>query len=391
MSSEERGGLPDDFSPTPPPGARVADNGKILPAQRIPVAPIIIGRLTIWPPTILSPMIGYTDAAFRLLCTEYGAGLAITEMLDPRELVADPTLAAGLFLADSKIRAVQVCADEPKITLQALRELFLSVVPDFIELNFSCPHPRIVRRGAGAAMLRRHDDALIVIRRTMEICRRENIPVGVKLRMGLADGGDDFLHLAAVAEGEGCSVVTLHGRSAEGPFAGDANWAAIAQARRKIRIPVVGNGDVRTAADALDMFDSTGCSGVAVARGAIGRPKLFTEISGVLKGDGETPGESRFRDTVTALLRHAELLISRCGETTGLSRLRPFIGWYLLGFRVPSPIARELVTITTYRQLASLLDDIDASQPLPDWALRFPRVKSGAEWTARSIEVARSV
>jgi nifR3 family TIM-barrel protein len=325
-------------------------------------------------------MLGYTNAAFRLLCAEYGAGLVITEMLDPREIVESPAPATPLFLTGSKIRAIQLCADEPTIVVRALRELFLSVLPDYVELNFSCPHPRIVRRGAGAAMLRRHDDARLVIRRTVEVCREEGTPVGVKLRMGLMDGDRDFLRLAVIAEDEGCSVVTLHGRSAERQFSGDPNWAAIARVRQETRLPVVGNGDVRTAADALDMFNSTGCSGVAVARGAIGRPQVFTQISSVLQGDGGAPNEARFRATVTAILRHAELAIITCGETMGLSDLQPFIRWYLLGFRVPPPIARELATAATYHQLTSLLDDVDPSQFLPDWALRFPRVKSGATW-----------
>lgn len=332
-----------------------------------------IGPLEVDPPVVLAPMAGVTNPAFRRLCRSFGAGLYVSEMITARALVeGNPKTQRMVARApDEPIHSVQLYGVDPATMAAAVTILVDRVGVDHVDLNFGCPAPKVTRRGGGAALpahrvLYRH-----VVRAAVGAAG--SVPVTVKMRMGIDATILTAIEASRIAEDEGAAAVALHARTAEQRYAGPANWEAIAALKAAIStIPVLGNGDIWEAADALEMQRRTGCDGVVIGRGCLGRPWLFADLQAAYAG---RPAESppRMGWVTEVMRRHARLLIDQAGETGAMRDFRKHTGWYVAGYPVGAEARRRLSTVATWSELDGLLAALDPEAELPPEARRLPR------------------
>jgi len=346
------------------------------PTGRTPVLPLPalkLGSVAVDPPVVLAPMAGVTNVAFRRLCRTFGAGLYVSEMITARALVEGnaKTLAMAAFGADESVRSVQLCGVDPGVMGAAVTRLVDEIGVDHIDLNFGCPAGKVTRQGAGAALpVHRALFAAIV---GAAVDSAGSVPVTVKLRIGVDDDHVTFLEAGAIAEDRGASAITLHARTAEQLYSGHADWRAIAELKAVVTtIPVLGNGDLWEASDALAMVAATGCDGVVVGRGCLGRPWLFRDLADAFAGRPVSPPPGL--EAIVAMMRtHAELLCQTFGEDLGVRQFRKHAGWYLTGFPVGSSVRRSLGLAGSLAELHRLLDELDGTLAFPVEALRIAR------------------
>jgi nifR3 family TIM-barrel protein len=337
------------------------------------IAPLRLGPIAVDPPVVLAPMAGVTNVAFRRLCRTYGAGLYVSEMITARALVEGnaKTLGMAAFGDDEPVRSVQLCGADPGVMEDAVRRLVDEIGVDHIDLNFGCPAGKVTRQGAGAALpVHRVLFRSIV---TAAVRGAGAVPVTVKMRIGVDSDNVTFLEAGRIAEGEGVTAVALHARTAEQLYSGSADWNAIAALKAAVTsVPVLGNGDLWEAADALDMIESTGCDGVVVGRGCLGRPWLFRDLADAFAGRPlqDPPGLGA---VVAMMGTHAQLLCDAFGEDLGIRQFRKHAGWYLTGFPVGSAIRRRLAQASSLSEVGGLLDQLDATLPFPADAMRVAR------------------
>ena len=261
-----------------------------------PLPALTFGPLAVDPPVVLAPMAGVTNVAYRRICRANGAGLTVSEMITARALVEGnaKTMTMAAFAADEPVRSVQLCGVDPSIMGAAVRRLVEEVGVDHIDLNFGCPAAKVTRQGAGAA-LPAHPRLFRAIVGAA-VSSAGTVPVSVKMRMGIDDRHLTHLEAGRVAEDEGAVAIALHARTAEQLYSGEARWDAIARLKEVVTtIPVLGNGDIWEAGDALAMVERTGCDGVVVGRGCLGRPWLFRDLADAFAGRGSSrrPGWAR--------------------------------------------------------------------------------------------------
>jgi nifR3 family TIM-barrel protein len=342
-------------------------------AVSTPIPALKLGPIAVDPPVVLAPMAGVTNIAFRRLCRTYGAGLYISEMITARALVEGnaKTLTMAAFGADEPVRSVQLCGVDPGVMGAAVRRLVGEVGVDHIDLNFGCPAGKVTRRGGGAAL-----PVHRVLFRTIvnaAVGAAGSVPVTVKLRVGVDDAHVTFTEAGRIAEDEGVAAVTLHARTAEQLYSGSADWAAIAELKRLVTsVPVLGNGDLWEAADALAMVAATGCDGVVVGRGCLGRPWLFRDLADAFGGRALQP-RPNLGEIVGMMRTHAELLCQAFGEDVGVRQFRKHSGWYLTGFPVGSEVRRSLAQAVSLSEVGSRLDGLDPDCPFPPEAMRMAR------------------
>jgi nifR3 family TIM-barrel protein len=318
-------------------------------------------------------MAGVTNIAFRRLCRTYGAGLYVSEMVTARALVEGnaKTLGMASFGDDEPVRSVQLYGVDPRVMGDAVRRLVDEIGVDHIDLNFGCPAAKVTRQGGGAALPvhRRLFRAIV----GAAVGAADPVPVTVKLRTGVDRDHVTFLDAGRIAEGEGVAAVTLHARSAEQLYSGRADWRAIAELRSVVTsVPVLGNGDLWEAADALSMVEATGCDGVVVGRGCLGRPWLFRDLADAFAGRPIQAPPS-LGEIVGMMRAHAELLCDAFGEDLGVRQYRKHTGWYLTGFPVGSAIRRSLAQAGSLVEVLDLLDRLDPGLPFPPEAARMAR------------------
>jgi len=328
-----------------------------------------IGALEVSPPVVLAPMAGVTNAPFRRLCRSFGpgGGLYVSEMITARGLAErnEKTLRMARFADDEPVRSIQLYGTDPAAMAEAVRFLVDTEGADHIDLNFGCPVAKVTRKGGGAALPVRRALFAAVVRAAVTSAGR--VPVTVKLRIGVDDDLQTFLDAGPIAADEGAAAVALHARTARQHYSGTADWSAIAELRAKIptSIPVLGNGDIWQPADALRMMESTGCDGVVVGRGCLGRPWIFHDIA-VAAAGGTPPGPPPLGPVATVLSRHAHLLADWLPEPLALIDLRKHVGWYLHGYPVGGDVRRRLMATTTLAELDQELDALDPDLlPLP--------------------------
>lgn len=322
-------------------------------------------------------MAGVTNAPFRALCRRYGAGLYVSEMIGARALVAgDPkTLANATFASSESVRSIQLYGTEPVHIGRAVRLLVAEYGVDHIDLNFGCPVPKVTRHGGGAALPWKTDLFGAIVHSA--VSNAGPVPITVKFRMGIDD--DHLTHLDAgrVAEEEGAAAVALHARTAAQRYSGSARWEAIACLKQAVTtIPVLGNGDIWTAADALDMMAQTGCDGVVVGRGCLGRPWLFGDLAAVMAGLPVRPPPSLGR-IGEIMVEHARLLVEHFGPRHGINLFRRHPTWYLKGFPVGREIRDRLSRVASLQEVADLVARFDPTIPFPTQAHRMVRGHSG--------------
>ena len=358
--------------------AVVARSGPVAPPLRLSA------RITVDPPVVLAPLAGITNVAFRRLCREYGAGLYVSEMITSRALVERnrKTLAMVSFAPDERPRSMQLYGVDPRVVSDAIRMVVNEDLADHVDLNFGCPVPKVTRRGGGSALPWRINLFEDLVRSAVRAADGQ-IPVTVKMRLGIDRDHLTYREAALRAQDAGVAYVALHGRTAADFYGGKANWVPIAELSALLDIPVLGNGDIWEAADAVRMVRRTGCAGVVVGRGCLGRPWLFGDLAAAFTGAGQThlPG---LREVARAMYRHAELLTEWLGEPRGVIDFRKHVAWYLKGFAVRSELRTAMAMASGLAELDELLHRLDLDQPFPAAILGQPRGRTSG---ARSVVV----
>jgi len=340
------------------------------------------GALTVDPPVVLAPMAGITNRAFRRLCREAGAGLYVSEMVTSRALIERnaETLDMVTFGPDESPRSVQLYGVNPYVMGEAVRLLLDEDRCDHIDMNFGCPVPKVTRRGGGSALPWKRDLFREIVASAVKAADGR-VPVTVKMRVGVDADHITYLDAGRAAAEEGVAWVALHARTASQMYSGRADWDTIARLVEHLAplgTPVLGNGDIWTAADALRMVETTGCAGVVVGRGCLGRPWLFGQLAQAFAGEPVSP-DPDLRHVLATLKRHAELLSIDYGEGKGCRDMRKHMAWYLKGFSVRQQIRHSLSMVFTLAELDDLLGQIDIDQEANTEVLAGPRGRTGGE------------
>jgi nifR3 family TIM-barrel protein len=345
------------------------------------VAPLrLSARVVADPPVVLAPMAGITNVAFRRLARDYsaGGGLFVSEMITSRGLVERnaKTLRLVRFGPDEVPRSIQLYGVDPAVVGAAVRMIVADDLADHVDLNFGCPVPKVTRKGGGAALPWRTGLFADIVTAAVRAADGA-VPVTVKMRLGIDGEHLTYRDAALRAQDAGVAHIALHGRTAADFYAGRADWAPIAELAQLLDIPVLGNGDIWEADDALRMMRETGCAGVVVGRGCLGRPWLFADLAAAFAGRPERrrPG---LGEVAGVMRRHAELLAEWLGEDPGVRDFRKHVAWYLKGFAVGTEIRAALGGVATLAQLDDLLGKLDREQAFPDDVLGRPRGRTSA-------------
>jgi nifR3 family TIM-barrel protein len=341
--------------------------------------PLSIGPLELDVPVVLAPMAGITNTAFRRLCREYGAGLYVSEMITSRALVErTPTSLRLIKHHESETpRSIQLYGVEPTTISEAIRFLVDEDRADHIDLNFGCPVPKVTRKGGGAALPWKRSLFRDIVESAVKAAG--DIPVTIKMRKGIDDDHLTFLEAGKAAEGAGVASIALHARTASQFYSGHADWDAIGELKSKISgVPVLGNGDIWSAEDALAMVAQSECDGVVVGRGCLGRPWLFGDLQAAFKGDGLRiqPGLGAVAD---AFRRHAELLVEFFDgdEDRACRDIRKHVAWYFKGYPVGGSVRARLATVESLQRIDDFLGELDLSAPYPGEGVEGPRGRQG--------------
>jgi nifR3 family TIM-barrel protein len=341
------------------------------------VSALAIGPLAVDPPVVLAPMAGITNAPFRRLCRGFGpGGLYVSEMITARGVAErnDKTLRLARFAADEPVRSIQLYGTEPAAVGEAVRFLVAEEAADHVDLNFGCPVAKVTRKGGGAALpVHRALFRAIV---AAAVAAAGAVPVTVKLRIGVDDGMHTYLDAGRIAEAEGAAAVALHARTAAQHYSGQADWSAIARLREAVTtVPVLGNGDIWQAADARRMMAATGCDGVVVGRGCLGRPWLFRDLALAFAGE-PVPPAPRLGEVAGVLRRHARLLADWVTEPVAVRDVRKHVGWYLHGYPAGGDVRRRLTASQTLDALDDELNRLDPDLEVLPGADAQPRGKT---------------
>jgi nifR3 family TIM-barrel protein len=352
-----------------------------------------LGSLRIATPVVLAPMAGITNAAYRRLCAEHGAGLYVCEMITSRGLVeGDATTRRMLVFDDAEqVRSVQLYGTDPVYVGKAAEILCDEFGVAHIDLNFGCPVPKVTRKGGGGALPWKRGLLARILESAVAAAAPYDVPVTMKTRKGLDDDHLTYLDAGRIAQEAGCAAIALHGRTVAQAYSGEADWDAIGSLVDHVDIPVLGNGDIWEAADAVRMVEQTGAAGVVVGRGCLGRPWLFRDLAAAFaaRSAAGVPEPPEAVGTtlptlgeVTAMMRrHAELLAEHMGEERGCKEFRKHVTWYLKGFRAGGEMRRSLGLVSTLADLDRLLADLDPDEPFPVSELGAPRGRQGAPRT----------
>jgi nifR3 family TIM-barrel protein len=341
-------------------------------------APLRIGPHLVSPPVVLAPMAGITNSPFRRLCREFGGGLYVSEMITTRALVERDAETMRLieFAPDEQPRSLQLYGVEPAVVREAVTMLVAEDRADHIDLNFGCPVPKVTRRGGGAALPWKRDLLRAVLRAA--VTAAGPVPVTMKMRKGIDDDRLTYLEAGRIAEQEGVAAVALHGRTAAQAYSGAADWSAVARLKEHVTtVPVLGNGDVWEASDALRMMAETGCDGVVVGRGCLGRPWLFRSFDRAFAGLPDDPHPT-LGAVAAVMRRHAGLMVAWAGEDKGAREFRKHVSWYLKGFAVGGETRNALALVSSLADLDVLLATLDGDQPFPRESIGAPRGRLGS-------------
>ena len=342
-------------------------------------APLKLGPHLVDPPVVLAPMAGVTNAAYRTLCREQGAGLYVCEMITSRGLVErdETTLSMLVFDPGEVVRSVQLYGVDPATMARAAEILCGDHGVQHIDLNFGCPVPKVTRKGGGAVLPWKRRLLRAILERTVAAAAAYAVPVTMKTRKGVDDDHLTFLEAGEIAQDSGCAAIALHGRTAAQHYSGTADWSAIAELAAHVDIPVLGNGDIWEASDAQRMLDETGCAGVVVGRGCLGRPWLFRDLAAAFAGEPPPPLPT-LGEVAAMMRRHAELLVHYMGEDRGCKEFRKHIAWYLKGFRAGGDLRQSLGLVDTLADVDVLLARLDPAEPFPIGELGTPRGRQGS-------------
>lgn len=350
-------------------------SGPVRPGEFSSVA---IGSMDVWPPVVLAPMAGVTNAPFRILCRRHGAGLYVNQMITARAIVEGhrKTLEMAAFAPGESPRSIQLYGTEPFSIAEAVRRLVDGQQVDHIDMNFGCPMKKVTRHGGGAALPWKRSLYRAIVRAAVRAAG--SVPVTVKFRVGIDDRATTFLDAGRIAEDEGCAAVALHARTAEQLYSGAADWSRIAELKEVVRtIPVFGNGDIWEADDAIEMMRRTGADGVVIGRGCLGRPWLFRDLAAAFDRQ-PLPPRPDLGEVTDAMVEHAELLCEHMGDVRGIKDFRKHTGWYLKGFPTGPHVRRSLNQARSIEQLRDVVAGLERGVPFPAGGMRMVRGHHGS-------------
>ncbi len=341
-----------------------------------------LGSVHVDTPVVLAPMAGITNAAYRRLCAEQGAGLYVCEMITSRGLVERDATTLKMLVFDEleTIRSVQLYGTDPVYVGKAAEILCGEFGVDHIDLNFGCPVPKVTRKGGGGALPWKRNLLGQILEHAVAAATPYDVPVTIKTRKGLDDDHLTYLDAGRIAEQAGCAAIALHGRTVAQAYSGEADWEAIGNLVEHVSIPVLGNGDIWEASDALRMVEQTGAAGVVVGRGCLGRPWLFRDLAAAFAGElvATLP---ELGEVAAMMRRHAELLSEHMGEERGCKEFRKHVTWYLKGFGAGGVLRRSLGLVDSLAALDELLAELDPDESFPVRELGTPRGRQGAPRT----------
>jgi nifR3 family TIM-barrel protein len=351
-----------------------------MTAVTAPLPTLQIGPIALDVPVVLAPMAGITNTAFRRLCREYGAGLYVSEMITSRALVERTPESMRLIKhhESETTRSIQLYGVDPKTVAEAITMLVAEDRADHIDLNFGCPVAKVTRKGGGAALPWKQDLFRGIVEGAVKAAG--DIPLTIKMRKGIDDEHLTYLEAAKAAEGAGVASIALHARTAADFYSGQADWSAIAKLKETISgVPVLGNGDIWSAEDALRMVAETGCDGVVVGRGCLGRPWLFGDLAAAFNGQ-ELKAQPTLGEAAHAYRRHVELLIEFYdGEEARACRdMRKHVAWYFKGYPVGGETRAALAMSSSTQEIDDLLATLDVDQPYPGREAEGPRGRAGS-------------
>lgn len=341
--------------------------------------PLKFGSLTVDTPVVLAPMAGVTNAAFRRLCAEQGAGLYVCEMITSRGLVEGDQHTKDMLVFDEAetVRSVQLYGTDPVYVGKATEILCADYGVAHVDLNFGCPVPKVTRKGGGGALPYKRGLLGEILEHAVRAAEPYDVPVTMKTRKGIDDAHLTYMDAGRIAQESGAAAIALHGRTVAQAYSGTADWDAIAELKASVDIPVLGNGDIWEAADAIRMVEETGVDGVVIGRGCLGRPWLFRDLAAAFAG--ETVNVLPNLGEVTDIMRrHAELLCEHMGEVRGCKEIRKHIAWYLKGFGAGGELRRTLGLVNSLADLDEMLARLDRNEPFPSSQLGTPRGRQGA-------------
>ena len=344
-----------------------------------PSSGLTLGSVRVETPVVLAPMAGITNAAYRRLCREQGAGLYVCEMITSRGLVEGDATTKSMLVFDEleDVRSVQLYGTDPAYVGKATEILCSEYGVAHVDLNFGCPVPKVTRKGGGAALPWKRNLLGEILTAAVSAGARYDVPVTMKTRIGIDEEHQTYLDAGRIAEESGAAGIALHGRTAIQGYSGTADWGPIAELVEHVSIPVLGNGDIWEAADAVRMMAETGAAGVVVGRGCLGRPWLFRDLAAAFSGETVSVLPS-LGEVRTMMYRHAELLSQHMGEERGCKEFRKHVSWYLKGFGAGGELRHALALVSTLAELDQLLDQLDPDEPFPTTVLGAPRGRQGA-------------
>ena len=354
------------------------------PLASVAPAPLRFGRLEIDVPVVLAPMAGITNTAFRRLCREYGAGLYVSEMITSRALVErnETTMRLIRHHESETPRSIQLYGVDPKTVAEAVRIIVDEDHADHVDLNFGCPVPKVTRRGGGAALPWKTGLFREIVEGAVQAAG--DVPLTIKMRKGIDSDHLTYLEAGRIAEGAGVAAIALHARTAAEFYSGNADWSAIAKLKETVTgVPVLGNGDIWSADDALRMVAETGCDGVVVGRGCLGRPWLFGDLAAAFRDPAGMAGERAkampgLREAAAAFRRHAELLVEFFeDEGRGCRDIRKHVAWYFKGYPVGGDTRARLAAASTLEEFDELLATLELDAPYPGAAAEGQRGRAG--------------
>lgn len=358
--------------------------------------PLQYGKLTIGTPVVLAPMAGITNTAYRRLCREYGGGLYVSEMVTSRALVERTEESMRLIghHESESIRSVQLYGVDPKTIAEAVTMLVAENRADHIDLNFGCPVPKVTRKGGGAALPWKQDLFSSIV--TAAVKAAGDTPLTVKMRKGIDGDHLTFLDSGKAARDAGVAAIALHGRTAADYYSGEADWNSIAQLRESLPdVPVLGNGDIWSAADAIRMMRTTGVDGVVIGRGCLGRPWLFADLQAAFDEYAKDPNsdaainlaQPNLGKVAQSFKKHAELLTEFFEDELRACRdIRKHVAWYFKGYSVGGEFRAALAQVQSLQHMDEILGTLDWDSPYPGDAAEGPRGRLGGAKTCNLPE-----